>query len=209
MTHQGFGFVEYNSAEDADYASKILNMIKLYGKPIRVNKASSGGPDRKDADIGATLFIGNLDPEVDEKMLYDTFSAFGNIVSFPKIARNSDTGESKGFAFISYDDFDASDAAIEGMNGQFLANKPVNVSYALKKDGKGERHGSAAGMFYPFANTGITSNQPRFNVSNFVIQKQNVFLLLKRKSKLLIYFQHPSTHPRSHNNHHLYHHPRT
>uniref|UniRef100_A0A1I7TNS6 Reverse transcriptase n=1 Tax=Caenorhabditis tropicalis TaxID=1561998 RepID=A0A1I7TNS6_9PELO len=26
--------------EDADYAIKILNMIKLYGKPIKVNKAS-------------------------------------------------------------------------------------------------------------------------------------------------------------------------
>ena len=24
--------------DDADYAIKIMNMIKLYGKPIRVNK---------------------------------------------------------------------------------------------------------------------------------------------------------------------------
>jgi len=33
--------------------------------------------DRKTVDVGANLFIGNLDPDVDEKMLYDTFSAFG------------------------------------------------------------------------------------------------------------------------------------
>ena len=38
MTHQGYGFVEFASEEDADYAIKIMNMIKLYGKPIRVNK---------------------------------------------------------------------------------------------------------------------------------------------------------------------------
>ena len=115
--HQGYGFVEYQGEEDADYvrpnllwptcscmmqvtcvytlhlmpswalaeqfldqliwhktygrmlgtqAMKILNMIKLYGKPIRVNKASS---DKKTLEVGANLFIGNLDPEVDEKVL--------------------------------------------------------------------------------------------------------------------------------------------
>ena len=38
--HQGYGFVEFKSEEDADYAIKIMHMIKLYGKPIKVNKAS-------------------------------------------------------------------------------------------------------------------------------------------------------------------------
>ena len=38
LNHQGYGFVEFMSEEDADYAIKIMNMIKLYGKPIRVNK---------------------------------------------------------------------------------------------------------------------------------------------------------------------------
>ena len=38
--HQSYGFVEFMSEEDADYAIKIMNMIKLYGKPIRVNKVN-------------------------------------------------------------------------------------------------------------------------------------------------------------------------
>lgn len=64
-THQGYGFVEFRSEEDADYAIKVLNMIKMYAKPIRVNKASQ---DKKTQDVGANLFIGNLDPDVDEKV---------------------------------------------------------------------------------------------------------------------------------------------
>ncbi|KAI9139565.1 hypothetical protein BKA69DRAFT_1030334 [Paraphysoderma sedebokerense] len=141
QSHQGYGFCEFMSEDDADYAIKIMNMIKLYGKPIRVNKASS---DKKNIDVGATLFIGNLDPDVDEKMLYDTFSAFGVIVQTPKVARDPDIGNSKGYGFVSYDNFESSDAAIDAMNGQYLANKVITVSYAFKKDGKGERHGSAA-----------------------------------------------------------------
>ena len=61
-----------------------------------------------------------------------------------QIMRDPDTGNSKGFAFVNYASFEASDAAIEAMNGQHLCNRAISVSYAFKKDTKGERHGSAA-----------------------------------------------------------------
>uniref|UniRef100_A0A803KVX0 Splicing factor 3B subunit 4 n=1 Tax=Chenopodium quinoa TaxID=63459 RepID=A0A803KVX0_CHEQI len=155
--HQGYGFVEFRSEEDADYAIKVLNMIKLYGKPIRVNKASQ---DKKSLDVGANLFVGNLDPDVDEKLLYDTFSAFGVIVTNPKIMRDPETGNSRGFGFISYDSFEASDAAIEAMNGQYLCNRQITVSYAYKKDTKGERHGTPAERVLAASNPGTQKSRP-------------------------------------------------
>ncbi|KMZ74670.1 Splicing factor 3b [Zostera marina] len=154
--HQGYGFVEFRSEEDADYAIKILNMIKLYGKPIRVNKASQ---DKKSLDVGANLFVGNLDPDVDEKLLYDTFSAFGVIVTNPKIMRDPETGNSRGFGFISYDSFETSDGAIEAMNGQYLCNRQITVSYAYKKDTKGERHGTPAERLLASSNP-VQKNRP-------------------------------------------------
>jgi len=72
QTHQGFGFVEFVSEEDADYAAKIMNQIRLWGKPIRVNKASAD--KQKTLDVGAELFVGNLDAMVDERVLFETFS---------------------------------------------------------------------------------------------------------------------------------------
>lgn len=155
--HQGYGFVEFRSEEDADYAIKTLNMIKLYGKPIRVNKASQ---DKKSLDVGANLFVGNLDPDVDEKLLYDTFSAFGVIVTNPKIMRDPETGNSRGFGFISYDSFETSDGAIEAMNGQYLCNRQITVSYAYKKDTKGERHGTPAERVLAASNPGVQKNRP-------------------------------------------------
>ena len=67
-----------------------------------------------DTDRGLLLYL---------QLLYDTFSAFGVISQTPKIMRDPDTGVSRGFGFVSYDSFEASDAAIEAMNGQFLCNR--------------------------------------------------------------------------------------
>ncbi|KAI9741883.1 MAG: hypothetical protein M1834_000272 [Cirrosporium novae-zelandiae] len=141
QTHQGYGFVEFISEEDAEYAARIMNQVRLYGKPIRVNKASAD--KQKTVEVGAELFIGNLDPMVTEQTLYDTFSRFGSLVSAPKIARD-DANLSKGYGFVSYSNFEASDDAIANMNGQYLMNKEISVQYAYKKDGKGERHGDEA-----------------------------------------------------------------
>jgi splicing factor 3B subunit 4 len=41
-------------------------MVKLFGKAIRINKASQDKTNTN--DVGANLFVGNLDPEVDEKV---------------------------------------------------------------------------------------------------------------------------------------------
>merc|ERR1739848_729908 len=32
--HQGFGFVEFNTVADAEYATKVLNGVRLFGRPI-------------------------------------------------------------------------------------------------------------------------------------------------------------------------------
>lgn len=118
MAHQGYGFCEFLTEEDAEYACKIMNQIKLWGKPIRVNKVRArsikklrsalqslmgrirlisfdrsrlllfsvqASSDKKQLDVGANLFIGNLDENVDERLLYDTFSAFGVMATTAKV----------------------------------------------------------------------------------------------------------------------------
>lgn len=86
--HPGYGFVEFLSDEDADCAMKIMDLIKLCGK---ADKASA----HKNLDVGANIVLGNLDPELDEKLLYDISSTFGVILQTPKIMRHPDTGNSK------------------------------------------------------------------------------------------------------------------
>lgn len=60
QTHQGYGFVEFISEEDAEYAARIMNQVRLYGKPIRVNKVScihSGKDTRRLKVVGKRELI--------------------------------------------------------------------------------------------------------------------------------------------------------
>lgn len=141
--HQGFAFIEFRNEEDAEYAIKIMHMIKLYNKPLKLNKATQ---DKRTQEIGANIFVGNLAEDVDEKVLKDIFSAFGLVLS-TKVMRDPQTSISKHYGFVSFDNFDSSDKAIEKMNGQYIKGKPIEVEYAYKKDTKGEKHGSVAERF--------------------------------------------------------------
>jgi len=148
--HSNYAFVEFKTEEDAEYAVNVLNMVRLYGKCLRLSRAgslSAGGKGEKTAvlkDVGANLFVGSLSQEVDEKMLFDTFSAFGAIIRQPKIVRDEQTKESKGFGFVNFDSFEAADAAIEAMSGQSLGGRQITIMYAFRADNKTERHGSQA-----------------------------------------------------------------
>jgi splicing factor 3B subunit 4 len=147
-THNGYGFVEFVDVADAEYAMQIMNMVKLYGKPLRVSKSSlDKKAGQNSLDVGANLFIGNLDPDnVDEKVLYDTFSTFGTIIKPPKIMRDDLTNQSKGFGFLSFDSFEASDMAIECMHNQYLCNRQIIVQYAFKNINSTEETGQAGGV---------------------------------------------------------------
>ena len=141
LRHQGFGFCEYLTLQDAEYAIKIFSGVKLYGKAISLKKAVES---KNEYLAGAQLFIGNLAPEVDEKLLLDTFTQFGPISQAPKISKDGITGATKGFGFVCFDNYDSADKAIEAMNGEFLANKKIRVCYAFKREKTSDKVGTAA-----------------------------------------------------------------
>lgn len=160
-THQGYGFAEFRSVEDAEYVLEIAKGIRLYGKTLKINKTEQNNnqtaklqrqyqqqlPNTSASnavlDVGAKLFIKNLNPLIDEQYLSDTFSKFGTLIRPPVIIRNED-GESKGYGFLTFEEFSNSDEVIEKMNGGLLMNSKVDISYAFKEEsnqGQRLRHG--------------------------------------------------------------------
>ncbi|KAM9937333.1 hypothetical protein OXX80_003139 [Metschnikowia pulcherrima] len=149
--HQGFGFVEFRTVEDADYALNLLRGVRLFGRTLKLKKidpqgSNSNTPDsRTTSGVGAKLFIKNLHQLVDEQYLHSTFSKIGSLVGQPLIVRD-DKGYSKGYGFIEFTDFDSSDKAIEQLNGATLMNNKIALNYAYKagSEAKKIQHGDNA-----------------------------------------------------------------
>ena len=67
--------------------------------------------------------------------LFNYFSAYGNVIS-ARIMVERETGRSRGFGFVSFDNKKAAEDAIEGMNGFQIGKKRLKVQY---KDEKKQR----------------------------------------------------------------------
>jgi len=71
------------------------------------------------------VFVKNLDPNVDNKALYDTFSMFGKILTC-KVAPD-ENGKSKGYGFLQYELEESAKQAIQRVNGMQIGDRTVQV----------------------------------------------------------------------------------
>ncbi|KAH8914831.1 polyadenylate binding protein [Atractiella rhizophila] len=125
----GYAYVNYVGSGDSERALEQLNYSLIKNKPCRI-MWSQRDPSLRKTSAG-NIFIKNLDENIDNKALHDTFAAFGNILSC-KVAVD-DQGQSKGYGFVHYDTAEAAQEAIERVNGMLLNDKVVFVGPHIPK----------------------------------------------------------------------------
>ncbi|XP_063281919.1 embryonic polyadenylate-binding protein [Pelobates fuscus] len=118
----GYAYINFQQPADAERALDTMNFEVIKGKPIRI-MWSQRDPGLRKSGVG-NVFIKNLDESIDNKALYDTFSAFGNILSCKVVC---DENGSRGYGFVHFETQEAANRAIGTMNGMLLNDRKVFV----------------------------------------------------------------------------------
>lgn len=93
----------------------------------------------------AWIFVGGLVQKLSEGDILCVFSQWGEI-EYMNLCRDEDTGKSKGYAFIKYEDQRSTDLAVDNFNGTKLLGRTLRVDHKLDynppKKKKDERDGT-------------------------------------------------------------------
>uniref|UniRef100_A0A3P8R558 Polyadenylate-binding protein n=1 Tax=Astatotilapia calliptera TaxID=8154 RepID=A0A3P8R558_ASTCA len=138
----GYAYVNFQQPADAECALDTMNYDVIKGRPIRI-MWSQRDPGLRKSGVG-NIFIKNMDESIDNKALYDTFSAFGNILSCKVVC---DEKGSKGYGFVHFETQEAANRAIETMNGMLLNDRKVFVGHFKSRKEREVEFGSKAMKF--------------------------------------------------------------
>jgi len=95
--------------------------------------------------MGNRIYVGNLSFNTDMDRLRVAFAAFGEVTDV-LLMTDRETGQPRGFGFVTMGNSAAAQAAISGMNGSTLDGRLLRVNEAEERQGGGSRGGRAGGV---------------------------------------------------------------
>mmetsp|Transcript_885 Transcript_885/g.1320 ORF Transcript_885/g.1320 Transcript_885/m.1320 type:complete len:668 (+) Transcript_885:223-2226(+) len=162
----GYAYVNYNSAVDANAAERALdqlNYASLNDKPLRI-MWSHRDPSVRKSSVG-NIFIKNLDKSIDNRALFDTFSAFGRILSC-KVATDL-SAQSRGYGFVHFESEEAAQLAIQKVNGMMIEDKIVFVGPFLNKGDRPASKEMFTNVYVKFLAPEVSEEELRTMVEEF------------------------------------------
>lgn len=107
----------------------LTPLITSADNPLHRSPNASWHVDYRDT---AYIYFGGLPYELSEGDVITIFSQYGEPV-FLKLARDNETGKSKGFGWLKYEDQRSTDLAVDNLGGATIGGRMVSVDHARYK----------------------------------------------------------------------------
>nr|GMD73753.1 polyadenylate-binding protein RBP47B' [Ipomoea batatas] len=170
---EGYGFVEFTSHAVAEHILQSYNGTQIPGTELtfRLNWASSGIGERRDAGPEHSIFVGDLAPDVMDYLLQETFRTHYSSVRGAKVVTDPNTGRSKGYGFVKFADETERNRAMTEMNGAYCSTRPMRISAATPKKTTGlqQPYAVAKALYPPPVYPPVMPTIPETDVNNTTI----------------------------------------
>lgn len=108
--------------------------------------------------MALNLFIGSLSYSTTDDTLKSHFEQIG-AVSSARVVMDRDSGRSKGFGFVEFEDEANNQKAIDAFNGKELDGRPIVVMVARPKEDRPRPQGGQGGSYRQNNNGGGSFRQ--------------------------------------------------
>ncbi|KAL0351970.1 UNVERIFIED_CONTAM: Polyadenylate-binding protein RBP47C' [Sesamum calycinum] len=149
---EGYGFVEFFTHAAAE---KVLQSYSCIAMPntvqlFRLNWATfSMGDKRSNNGSDLSIFVGDLAADVTDILLHQTFASKYPSVKAAKVVVDANTGRSKGYGFVRFEDDNERSQAMAEMNGVYCSSRPMRIGAATprKLSGYQQQYSSPGGRY--------------------------------------------------------------
>ncbi len=94
--------------------------------------------------MSTKLFVGNLSFNTTENQLQDLFAAHGNVIEVDLIMDRF-SGRPRGFAFVTMENKEGADAAIQALNGKSIDGRALTVNEARPREERPREYNGGGG----------------------------------------------------------------
>lgn len=132
---------------DMAFVNRIGNVLKMrVSKHLNLELSASNSSLYQTirSMSSSRLFVGGLSYNTDEMSLKEAFSQHGEVVE-ARVIMDRDSGNSRGFGFVTYASNEEASRAIQAFDGQDLHGRRIRVNYATERPRAPRFNGSYGG----------------------------------------------------------------
>lgn len=85
--------------------------------------------------MSTKLYVGNLSFDIIENDLQDLFAPYGTVTEV-NLIQDRVTGKARGFGFVTMENKEAADAAIQALNGRDFQGRALTVNEARPREAR-------------------------------------------------------------------------
>ena len=148
LTGYSFGFIDFVDITAAQKAHDEMKDVEIDGRRANVDyttprKQGDTNRQQRAKDYGdslsepsSTLFIGNISFNATEDLISEAFGEHSSVMGV-RLPTAPDTGMLKGFGYVEFASVGEATEALQKMQGQAIAGRPIRLDYSTPRAGGG------------------------------------------------------------------------